>query len=58
MNERAFSEPGAVTVVQFNEDLDDESKAKTPFWRKWKFYRTAFLLVTRCDLSKQLSVVP
>ncbi|BDA42921.1 probable mechanosensitive ion channel protein 10 [Coccomyxa sp. Obi] len=31
---------------QFNEDLEDEPKAKTPFWRKWKFYRTAFLLLT------------
>ncbi|CAL8467439.1 g6977 [Coccomyxa elongata] len=31
---------------QFNEDLEEEPKAKTPFWRKWKFYRTAFLFVT------------
>lgn len=38
-------------MVQFNEDLEEEPKAKTPFWRKWKFYRTAFLFVTRCELS-------
>ncbi len=37
-------------MVQFNEDLEDEPKAKTPFWRKWKFYRTSFLLITRRDL--------
>lgn len=37
-------------MLQFNEDLDDEAKAKPPFWRRWKFYRTSFLFLTRCDV--------
>lgn len=30
---------------QFNEDLEDEAKAKKPFWRRWKFYRNTFLFL-------------
>ncbi|KAK9909747.1 hypothetical protein WJX75_006863 [Coccomyxa subellipsoidea] len=41
------SSPGrSEDEFQFNEDLDDEAKAKPPFWRRWKFYCTSFLFLT------------
>lgn len=48
----------STSLAQFNEDLDDETKATKPFWRRWKFYRTTFLFLTRCeDTLKSVTIV-
>jgi hypothetical protein len=42
-------------LLQFGEDIDDdEPKAHTPFYRKFKFYRNTFLFTTRYITSHHI----
>lgn len=52
INMAVTSIPAAVELtcplfLQFDEDIDDETKTKKPFYLKFKFYRNTFLFVTR-----------
>jgi len=40
-------------MVQFDDDMEEEAALKKPFWKRWKFYRNAFLFLVRQALLLQ-----